>query len=152
MASRGTLTGRALLLTGVITLVMVTIAMPTRTWFAQRAEVVGLRAKVEQARSEVADLRAQRARWDDPAFVTAEARRRLHMALPGETPYLTVGEGPLDPPPATTTVVNESWLDRLLADVRRVDDGTDVPASVDMGAEPAAGTVDPTAGALDATN
>ena len=31
MASRGTLTGRALLLTGVITLVMVTIAMPTRT-------------------------------------------------------------------------------------------------------------------------
>ena len=123
MSSQGSLTGRALLLTGVVALVMATIAMPSRTWFAQRAQVADLEAQVDRARDEVTRLTSDRARWDDPAFVTAQARQRLHMALPGETAYLTVGEGPLDPQPTRIGVVNETWIDRLLADVRRVDDG-----------------------------
>ena len=135
MSSRGSLTGRALLLTSIVALVMITIAMPSRTWFAQRAEVASLQAQVERAREQVAALTADRARWDDPAFVTAQARRRLHMALPGETVFLTVGEGPLDPPPAPTITVDRNWVDRLLADVRRIDDGSTQASVVDPGDE-----------------
>lgn len=142
MSSRGSLTGRALLLTGVVALVMATIAMPSRTWFAQRAEVASLQAQVDRARERVATLTVDRARWDDPAFVAAQARGRLHMALPGETVYLTVGEGPLDPPPIPTGTVAQTWIDRLLADVRRVDDGRWTSAVAELGDESPTGATD----------
>jgi hypothetical protein len=72
---------------------LVTLAVPVRSWFAQRAEIAGLRADVQSARDRVAGLQIQKQRWDDPAFVAAEARRRLHFVLPGEVGYVTLGSG-----------------------------------------------------------
>jgi hypothetical protein len=70
---------------------LVTLAVPVRSWFAQRAEIAGLRSDVEAARERVAALEVQKERWDDPAFVAAEARRRLHFVLPGEVGFVTLG-------------------------------------------------------------
>lgn len=70
---------------------VLSLAVPVRSWFAQRAEIAGLRADVEAARERVAALEVQKERWEDPAFVAAEARRRLHFVLPGEVGYITLG-------------------------------------------------------------
>lgn len=87
----GSLTGRALILALVAVTLFVALVVPVRTWFAQRAEIAQLRADVEAVRDRVADLQVQKERWEDPAFVAAEARRRLHFVLPGEIGYVTLG-------------------------------------------------------------
>ncbi len=87
----GSLTGRALILALVAVTLFVALIVPVRTWLAQRAEIAQLRADVEAVRDRVADLQIQKERWEDPAFVAAEARRRLHFVLPGEIGYVTLG-------------------------------------------------------------
>lgn len=84
-------TGRALILAVVAATLVLTLAVPVRGWFAQRAEIAGLRADVDAARERVAALEVETQRWDDPAFVAAEARRRLHFVLPGEVGFVTLG-------------------------------------------------------------
>ncbi len=84
-------TGRALVLAVVAATLLLTLAVPVRGWFAQRAEIAGLRADVDAARERVAALEVETQRWDDPAFVAAEARRRLHFVLPGEVGFVTLG-------------------------------------------------------------
>jgi hypothetical protein len=36
----------------------------------------------------VAALKAERDRWDDPAYVRAQARARLRMVMPGDVAYV----------------------------------------------------------------
>ena len=87
----GSFTGRAVVLALVVATLLVTLAVPVRGWFAQRAEIAGLRADVDSARERVAALQIEQERWDDPAFVAAEARRRLHFVLRGEVGFVTLG-------------------------------------------------------------
>lgn len=87
----GSFTGRALVLALVAGTLLLTLAVPVRGWFSQRAEIAGLHADVDAARDRVAALKVQKQRWDDPAFVAAEARRRLLFVLPGEVGFVTLG-------------------------------------------------------------
>jgi cell division protein FtsB len=91
-AARPTLTGRAAILILVIAALAVTLAIPLRAWLAQRAEIAALEQDVSQARDRVAGLEAELADWDDPAFVIAQARSRLHFVFPGEVGYVVLGE------------------------------------------------------------
>lgn len=92
--SRPSFTGRALILVLVAVTLIVALAVPVRTWFAQRAEIAQLRADVAATRERVEELRLEQERWADPAFVAAEAKRRLHFVLPGEVGYVTLGAEP----------------------------------------------------------
>jgi cell division protein FtsB len=87
----GSLTGRAAILAAVLVLLMLTLAVPVRNWFTQRAEITALASDLEATEQRVADLLIQKERWEDPAFIAAEARKRLHFVLPGETGYVTIG-------------------------------------------------------------
>jgi cell division protein FtsB len=89
--SAGSFTGRALILALVAGTLLLSLAVPVRAWFSQRSEIAGLRADVDAARDRVAALEVQKQRWDDPAFVAAEARRRLHFVLPGEVGFVALG-------------------------------------------------------------
>lgn len=65
-----------------------TLAVPLRTYLAQRAAVTEqeeLKGRLEQR---VAELERRKAELADPAQVEAEARRRLRYVMPGETPYI----------------------------------------------------------------
>jgi len=37
-------------------------------------------------------LTTQRARWNDPAYIRAQARDRLFYVMPGETSYLVIND------------------------------------------------------------
>ncbi|WP_377269675.1 septum formation initiator family protein [Peterkaempfera sp. SMS 1(5)a] len=88
--SRPRFTGRAAMLALVLCSLIAALAYPTRQFIAQRADIAAQRAAAEQARARVEELRREKARWQDPAYVRTQARERLHYAMPGETPYVSV--------------------------------------------------------------
>ncbi|MFJ2575481.1 septum formation initiator family protein [Kitasatospora aureofaciens] len=91
MAARPRFTSRATVLVLVLCSLVAILAYPTRQFISQRAEISAQRAKAEHARQQVEQLRREKARWQDPEYVKAQARARLHYAMPGETPYIAVG-------------------------------------------------------------
>lgn len=83
-------TVRALVLFVVLLLAFVLLFPTVRAHLAQRAENARLAAEVASARERTEDLAAQLERWDDPAYVVAQARERLAFVRPGETAYRVV--------------------------------------------------------------
>ncbi len=118
---RGSLTGRAAVLALVFGLLVLTLAVPVRSWFAQRAEISGLEANVASARERVAELQILQERWTDPAFVVAEARRRLHFVMPGEVGYTTIGADGLPAEAALVGVSAGTWYDKIWSAVEQAD-------------------------------
>lgn len=90
-ARRGPLfTGRAVLLGVLVLLLALTLAGPLRQFLAGRAELVQLAAESQDLDRRIADLEAQLAQQDDPAFTEREARRRLTYVLPGDRLVMVV--------------------------------------------------------------
>ncbi|MFJ1752074.1 septum formation initiator family protein [Kitasatospora sp. NPDC088134] len=94
LAARPRFTSRATVLLLVLCSLVAILAYPARQYIAQRGEIAQQRAKAEHARQQVDELRREKARWQDPEYVKAQARQRLHYALPGETPFVSVGPRP----------------------------------------------------------
>jgi cell division protein FtsB len=92
---RTQLTGRAAVLVLVIVALSLSLAYPIRQYFGQRAEMDQMREQVRRQEQRVAQLQAERDRWSDPAYVRAQARKRLHYCMPDETCFVAVS------PPAT---------------------------------------------------
>lgn len=86
----GMLSWRAAVMAGVMVLAIAVLLPTGRVYLDQQSQLNELRAEVEQARAEVDGLEAEVARWDDPAFVQAQARERLSYVFPGETPYRVI--------------------------------------------------------------
>lgn len=89
-AARPRFTSRATVLVLVLCSLVAILAYPTRQFISQRSEISAQRARAEHARQQVEQLRREKARWQDPEFVKAQARARLHYAMPGETPFISV--------------------------------------------------------------
>uniref|UniRef100_UPI0025CD30DD FtsB family cell division protein n=1 Tax=Demequina sp. TaxID=2050685 RepID=UPI0025CD30DD len=112
---------RLAVLVGVVVLAAAVVLPSLRSYFRQQEELAALRADAVAAQQEVDDLSAEAARWDDPAFVVAQARERLAYVFPGETPYRVIDpetvEGAVDGSPAAVaeTESDESgtWYTRL---------------------------------------
>ena len=119
----GSITGRALILAVVAVTLFFSLAVPVRQWFAQRAEIAQLRADVASARDRVAELQLAKLRWDDPAFVAAEARRRLHFVLPGEVGYVALGTEKTEEEIAAEAGGEQPWYSTLWGAVRSADEG-----------------------------
>lgn len=129
---RGSLTGRAVVLALVLAALVLMLAVPIRSWVAQRAEIASLQADVDAARARVAELQVLKERWNDPAFIAAEARRRLHFVLPGEIGFTTVGA---DGKPLVETIeaakvlATMTWAEKLWGAVQEADDAADTTAA-----------------------
>ncbi|GEN79694.1 hypothetical protein N867_12935 [Actinotalea fermentans ATCC 43279 = JCM 9966 = DSM 3133] len=96
---------RAIVL-GVVLLAGFTLLFPTvRAYLGQRAELDALATQVAQAEADEQSLQRDLDRWEDPAYVAAQARERLSYVLPGETAYRVIDpevvvepeEDPADP-------------------------------------------------------
>jgi len=119
-----------------------------RVYTDQRAQNAALTAERDAAQAEVDDLQAQLQRWQDPAFVVAQARERLAYVYPGETPYRVVDPevarpaavGSADDVAEGTVVVGGPWFDRMWASVEAAGAATD---TVVAPTEPAAETETP---------
>jgi cell division protein FtsB len=79
---------------GVLVVLAVLLAPALRSYVGQRQDIAALEQQVAEQRAAVAKLERQRAAWDDPAYVTAQARSRLKFVLPGEKAYTVIDPGP----------------------------------------------------------
>ena len=84
---------RAVVLALVISIVALTLAMPMRTYFAQRSELRQLTASNVEKERELADYRQKVNEQEDPAYIEAKARSELLFVKPGETPLVMMYPG-----------------------------------------------------------
>lgn len=127
---RGGLTTRAAVLGLVVCALVVSAALPLREFLSQRGEIAKTQAAQRQQRARVAALEAQLGRLQDPAYLRAQARVRLHFVLPGETAYVVLAPGgrPAAPKPgraalsgATATGPEAPWYSQVWGSVRAAD-------------------------------
>lgn len=101
------------------------VLVPTLgTFIDQRQKIAALEASVQVSEDEIAALSAERERWDDPAYITTQARERLYYVKPGEVVYLI--DNDLDPSalpreqePVSDTLEEKpaDWMPQLLRTV-----------------------------------
>ena len=125
---RASLTSRAAVLALVLAALVMTLAFPVRQFVQQRGQMAALQAQVDRSRRLCASLGAQRDRWQDPAYVEAQARERLHYVFPGETGYVVSLPGGRRSARDTRSCVSRScrptpWYDSLWHSVEAADTG-----------------------------
>ena len=112
---------------GVIALVgivLVVLLAPTvRSYFAQRGEIAALERQVVQGEERVAQLEAERERWEDPAYVEQQARERLKFVRPGEVSYTVIGADEIEEQTVASGAVSDTrpWYDRMWASIAQAD-------------------------------
>lgn len=90
----GRLTGRSAILAVVVCLLVLTLAYPVQKYLSQRSQIAQLEQAQAAQQKRIADLQQQKDRWNDPAYVRAQARQRLQYVLPGDTTFVVVGGAP----------------------------------------------------------
>jgi cell division protein FtsB len=137
-AVRANLTARALALVVVVLVLTISYATSLRIYFSQAHEIASTKAQIAQSQAAIDDLQGQLARWNDPAYVTAQARERLGWLVPGETGYTVVGAdgkplgGGLTLDASTTTDPEQAqpmWWDRMWGSVAAADKPAPVKAN-----------------------
>ena len=82
---------RTLAVATVLLILGVTLAPPLQRYFTQRAQISALSAQLHDSQMTLKKAAQELAQWNDPAFVAAQARSRLHYVYPGERQYIVLG-------------------------------------------------------------
>ena len=98
------------------------VLVPTLgTFIDQRQKIAALEASIQVSEEQIAALEKERERWQDPAYITTQARERLYYVKPGEVVYLI--DNDLDPAalpreqePVSDTLEEKAadWMPQLL--------------------------------------
>ncbi|GAA4357018.1 FtsB family cell division protein [Angustibacter luteus] len=118
-APRPSRTLRLVVLGGVLAVLAVLLAPALRSYLAQQQQIDTLRSSVAEQQAQVGDLQKERAAWNDPAYVKAQARDRLKFVMPGEKAYTVIDPRPATDPAkaspvkaaAKTARSDRSWFD-----------------------------------------
>jgi hypothetical protein len=107
---------------------VVSAALPLRQYLSQRGQIAAAEARQEQDRARVRALQDRLRQLQDPAYVKAQARTRLHFVLPGETPYVLITPSAAPRPPGRSALGGVSapgpeapWYSQLWSTVRVAD-------------------------------
>jgi len=85
-------TRRAVALVLVLVVLALSYASALRVYVDQQHQIAVSEQEIRDQTAQIDDIEGQLARWDDPAYVKAQARERLGWVMPGETGYLVVDE------------------------------------------------------------
>ncbi len=82
----------------VLGVLLVSYASSLRAYVEQRRHIASLEDSIASSRSDIADLQREKQRWNDPAYLVAQARARFAFGFPGEVGYqvLDADGRPLD--------------------------------------------------------
>ncbi len=84
-------TGRAAVLVLVLAVLTVSYASSLRAYLQQRAHIGELKSQIAEREASIDDLEREKQRWDDPAYVKAQARARFGYLMPGESGFEVIG-------------------------------------------------------------
>jgi cell division protein FtsB len=131
---RGGLTGRAAVLGLVVSALVLTLAYPAQRYLAQQAQIAALEQAHAAQRERIAQLEETRQKWDDPAYVRAQARARLQWVRPGEVAYVILdkssakAEALRQDPRIGRARLDGPWYGKLWSGIRAADSPRTVPA------------------------
>ncbi|MGV8883275.1 MAG: FtsB family cell division protein [Rhodoglobus sp.] len=115
--------GFTALMLALVILAVIVLAPNLRILIEQQQTIAALNESVADTRESVDELTEDKARWDDPAYIEAQARERLFYVYPGEVSYLVVGSNdqhttengqPISTEIQTTQV---DWMHGLLSSI-----------------------------------
>jgi cell division protein FtsB len=66
------------------------IAPELQIWYTQQVQIADLKRENEATRNSLIQMKDDLKRWDDPAYVRAQARNRLFYVMPGEISFLVM--------------------------------------------------------------
>ena len=89
---RPRITGRATVLLLVLAVLAVSYASSLRAYLEQRSHIVELKATIAERRATIDELELEKQRWEDPAYVSQQARERFGYVKPGATPFVVLGD------------------------------------------------------------
>lgn len=134
------LSGFTAIMLGLVVVAVFVLVPTVSTYIGQRQQIAALEQSVQVTKDQIAQLKRQRARWDDPAYITTQARERLYFTNPGQVVYLVDDDVPdTDIPQEKAPVSDEvetthtDWMSQLVRSVARaglaktavsVDDGS----------------------------
>lgn len=75
----------------VLAVLAVSYASSMRAYITQRAHIQDLKTAIAARETNIDALEREKRRWEDPAFVRAQARERFGYLMPGETGYQVLG-------------------------------------------------------------
>ena len=135
-------------LLGLIVLGIVALAPQAQTWYQQRQLISDYQAQVDQAKKDLAAMKVERKRWNDPVYIRSQARDRLYYVLPGEVSYLVMDANGISTSDVSGTVgaklnqerasvnisssitrAKKNWVNALMQSVVRA--GIEEPVSTD---------------------
>jgi cell division protein FtsB len=124
------------------------ISPDVEAFLNQRREIAEVEASIQQANDALAEMQAERDRWQDPVYIRAQARDRLYYVLPGEVSYLVMDADGMDFSDESGTVgamlaerrsadeisaeiaaANDNWVDSLMESFLRA--AVDTPEESD---------------------
>lgn len=118
------MSGRAAIVALVLCALALAYAYPVRTYLEQRAEIDDMAEAQAEQRDRIADLAAERDKWDDPEYVQAQIRSRLLLVDPGEELLIVIDDAEgaardagVEPPPEP----EGPWYDELMDSINEAD-------------------------------
>lgn len=105
----------------VLVVFVIVITPGLRVFIEQRQQLAALQQDVADKQQQNEQLDAEIARWQDPAYIKAQARDRLYFVMPGETSFLIIDDAAptadQSPTQVSTTIqtTKVDWLSALLA-------------------------------------
>jgi cell division protein FtsB len=117
--------GRTFSLVAIFFIFALVLAPPIQHYFTQRAQINALRAQVDGDRAALEAARIELTRWQDPDYVKAQARERLHFVMPGERQYIVTGTPNGDGEVSANKVADQledgaPWYTRMIASITQV--------------------------------
>jgi cell division protein FtsB len=126
---RPLVTGRAVLLAGLVLVLLLTLAGPVRQFLAGRAELTRLAAEGTALDHRAEQLEEELERQADPAYTVRQARERLAYVLPGDRLVVVVDGEAVEGDAGTVPEPEDGelpWYEALLQSVA-VADGDEEP-------------------------
>ncbi|MFD5896775.1 MULTISPECIES: septum formation initiator family protein [unclassified Streptomyces] len=120
-ARRSRLTGRAAFLVLVVCSLIVALAYPMRQYVSQRGEIAEQQRLAHEARKRVEELRDEKARLQDDAYIQRLAREHLHYVMPGETGYIMSDPRATEERRTDQGAADRPWYSNLLDGVDSAD-------------------------------
>jgi cell division protein FtsB len=102
------LSGFTVIMMGLVILAVCVLVPTVSTFVGQQQQIAALQHSVQVTKDDVAALDLERSRWNDPAYITTQARERLYYVKPGDVVYLVIDDLPASRLPQQQRAVSKS--------------------------------------------
>jgi hypothetical protein len=125
----------------VVAVLVVSYASSMRAYLDQQSHLDQLRESIASSQANIDQLQREKRRWKDPAYLEAEAHRRLGWVMPGEVGYQVIGvdgeplsadDDSLSDPDAVDDVDEPEWWQTAWGTMEAAGNPEDVPNPVEQ--------------------